>query len=217
MIRLSQGPKPQILLDKGEEWTTAYVQWCDDGIGTEPRHYAHADIRTALEEETNSKCAYCEGRINDVAYTHIEHKLPKRKNPTLVCEWDNLTIACPKCNTKKGDYDDKACPLLDPYVDDVESHVVFYGPMAFACDSASAQATIALLELNRSDLLFSRKSALEGVDRLISLIERASGNQAVAQALWLDVELAISAGAEFASACRHFVQARLLERGLDRP
>ena len=45
------------------------------------------------------------------------HKLPKSKFPELVCDWENLTIACPKCNTNKGDYDlPLECPLLGPAV-----------------------------------------------------------------------------------------------------
>ena len=90
------------------------MNWCVNRVGTEPKRYAHSEIRSGLEAETYSKCAYCEGRVSDVAYTHIEHKLPKRKHPHLVCDWENLTIACPRCNTKKADYDAPECPLLNP-------------------------------------------------------------------------------------------------------
>ena len=217
MIRLTLGAKPQILVEKEDLWTNEYVEWCASRLDTEPRRYRHPTIRQALEEETNKKCAYCEGLIGDVAYTNIEHKLPKRKNPHLVCAWENLTIACPKCNINKGEYDDKLCPLLDPYSDDVETSVVFYGPMALARDSASADATIARLDLNRAELLFSRKTVLEGLERLFLLIERASGVEAVERAIWLDIDKATSANAEFASACRQFVEARTLERRLSRP
>ena len=94
------------------------------------------------------KCAYCEGTIGDVAYTHIEHKLPKSKYPTLVCAWENLTIACPRCNTNKGNYDAPECPLLDPYIDHVEKEVAFGGPMALARGGARASATITRLTLS---------------------------------------------------------------------
>ena len=130
MIRLNQGEQPQVLVENGGPWTAEYVNWCEDRVGTEPRRYAHPEIRSALEAETGSKCAYCEGRISDVAYTHIEHKLPKSRYPNLVCAWENLTIACPRCNTNKGNYDAPECPLLDPYIDDVEEAVAFGGPLA---------------------------------------------------------------------------------------
>ena len=140
MIRLNQGVQPQVLVENGEKWTAEYVKWCETPAGTEPRRYAKPEIRAALELETNSKCAYCEGRIRDVAYTHIEHKLPKRKHPTLVCDWENLTIACPRCNTNKGDYDEPECQLLDPYVDDVEEAVSFGGPLALPRGGARSRA-----------------------------------------------------------------------------
>ena len=108
------------------------MNWLDDREGNEPKPYAYPDIRAALEAETHRKCAYCEGRFESVSYGHIEHKLPKRKHPMLVCAWENLTLACPRCNTNKGDYDDPECRLLDPHVDDVEKLVVFVGPMALA-------------------------------------------------------------------------------------
>ena len=112
----------------------------------------------------------CEGRIRDVAYTHIEHKLPKRKYPNLVCTWENLTIACPRCNTNKGDYDIPECPLLDPYVDGVEAEVAFFGPLALPRGGARAGATITRIKLNRMDLLFARGEAITSLDRLLDLV-----------------------------------------------
>ena len=217
MIRLNQGAQPQILVDNGEAWTAEYVKWCEDPAGTETRHYAHQEIRLALELETNSKCAYCEGRISDVAYTHIEHKLPKRKHPQLVCNWENLTIACPRCNTSKGDYDAPQCPLLDPYIDDVEQGVAFGGPLALPRGGDRAYATITRLELNRKDLLFARKEVLENLYRLLDLVERSATEPAALQALWLNIDKMTSAAGEFASACRQFLASQIAERCLTRP
>ena len=217
MIRLNQGAQPQVLVDKGEEWTDEYVKWCDNPAGTEPRRYAHPEIRSALELETKSKCAYCEGRVNHVAYTHIEHKLPKSKYPQLVCDWANLTIACPRCNTKKSDYDAPECPLLDPYTDDVERAVVFFGPLALARGGARAQATITLLDLNRMNLLHARGEAIVRLDKLLNLVERAASQPDVLRVLRLEIEVMTASGGEFASACRHFLAAQITERGLTKP
>ncbi len=217
MICLTIVTPPQVLVENAEAWTAEYVKWCEHPNGTEPRRYAHPEIRVALESETNSKCAYCEGRIRDVAYTHIEHKLPKRKNPTLVCDWENLTIACPRCNTNKNDYDEPQCPLLDPYVDDVEEMVVFYGPLALARGGARSHATIKLLALNRADLLFARGETIERLDGLLNLMERAAGKQDVLVALWLDIGVMMAAAGEFASACRQFLASQMAERDLTKP
>ena len=217
MIRLSQAAQPQILEENGEEWTAKYVTWCGDRFGNEPRHYRHSDIRIALESETNSKCAYCEARINHVSYAHIEHKLPKRKHPRLVCDWTNLTIACSRCNTKKGDYDEPVCPLLDPYVDDVENLVVFYGPLALAKGSPRARATITRLALNRVDLLFARAESITNLNRLLDFLERAQDEPDALHSIWLEINSLISAEGEFASACRYFLELQIVERQLTRP
>ena len=217
MIRLSDGPPPQVLVENGDAWTDEYVNWRVNRAGTEPRRYAHPEIRSALEAETVSKCAYCEGRIKDVAYTNIEHKLPKSKFPELVCDWENLTIACPKCNTNKGDYDLPECPLLDPYVDDVEEDVAFGGPFAVARGGARAKATIAQLDLNRKDLVFARTEALEKLVLLLDLVERSAVEPAFLPSLWVDIDKVTAEAGEFASACRYFLESEMMVRGLTRP
>ena len=217
MIRLNQGVQPQVLVSNGQAWTTEYVKWRQNRVAPEPRRYRHDQIRSALEAETNTKCAYCEGLIKDVAYTHIEHKLPKTNHPTLVCAWDNLTIACPKCNTNKGEYDEPECPLLDPYTDDVEQEVAFAGPLALPRGGPRAHVTISVLNLNRTDLVLGRKPALENLHRLINLVERAADQPAARRALWLDIDAMTAAAGEFASACRQFLTAQMAERGLARP
>lgn len=199
------------------DWTREYIDWCTTRTGSEPRKYAHPDIRSGLETETSSKCAYCEGFINDVAYSHIEHKRPKRKNPELVCDWENLTIGCPRCNTNKGDYDDPACPLLDPYSDSVEDEISFYGPMAFARGGASAKMTIGTLKLNRTELQFARGSALSRASQIIDTLARAHGERALQIALWADLDAMCDGSHEFSSAVRYFVEAACLDRGVHRP
>ena len=217
MIRLDRNTEPQILAANQAAWTTEYVNWRTNPMGPEPRRYAHRDIRSALETETHSKCAYCEGLTRDVAYSHVEHKLPKSKNPTLVYVWENLTIACPKCNTNKGEYDEPQCPLLDPHVDDVENEIIFLGPMALPGGGARAGATIMRLKLNRAELLFARVEVLNSLYSLLNLVERVANEPAVRLALWLDIDNKTAAAGEFASSCRHFLEAQMAERGLKRP
>ena len=218
MIQLSQGAHPQVLVENSEAWTAEYVSWCANPAGAQqPRRYAHPEIRLALEAETASKCAYCEGRISDVAYTHIEHKLPKSKYPKLVCAWENLTIACPRCNTNKGDYDAPECPLLDPYADNVEEEIAFGGPLALPRGGARARATITRLDLNRKDLLFARGEALTSLHRLLDLVERAAEEPDVLRSLWIDIDAVTAAEGEFASACRQFLASQVAERGLTQP
>ena len=217
MIRLHQGAQPQVLVENGEAWTTEYVNWSVNRVGTEPKRYAHLEIRSGLEAETCSKCAYCEGRISDVAYTHIEHKLPKSKHPYLVCDWENLTIACPRCNTKKGNYGEPQCPLLDPYIDDVEEEVAFAGPLALPRGGPRAHATITQLDLNRMELTYARGETLTRLHMLLDLVERAANEPALLHSLWLDIDRLMEAKGEFTSACRQFLAWQMAGRGLTRP
>ena len=217
MIRLQKGTQPQVLAANGTAWNNEYVIWRAYPVGSEPQRYRHPEIRSALEGETCSKCAYCEGRIDDVAYNHIEHKLPKAKHPALVCTWDNLTIACPRCNTKKSDYDDPDCPLLDPYVDNIEHEVLFAGPLALDRNAPRAHVTIEVLDLNRKGLFLSRSEILQRLNRLLNFVERAVNEPALLQALWIDIDKFTAAEGEFASTCRQFLTLQIAERGLTRP
>ena len=217
MIHLNSGTKPQVLLANEQAWTDEYLEWSQNRVGPEPQRYRHPQIRSALEAETHSKCAYCEGLIKGVAYTHIEHKLPKKNHPKMVCAWENLTIACPKCNTNKGGYDEPKCPLLDPYVDDVENWVAFYGSLALSRGGPRSRATITRLDLNRMDLVYERGQAIIQLDLLLELVERAMRQPDARVQLWLDIDAMIADAAEFASACRQYLRTRIKERGLKRP
>ena len=217
MIHLNHVTKPQVLLENEQVWTDEYLEWSQDRVGPEPQRYRHQQIRSALEAGTHSKCAYCEGLIKGVAYTHIEHKLPKKNHPKMVCVWENLTIACPRCNTNKGDYDEANCPLLDPYVDDVENWVAFYGSLALSRGGPRSRSTITRLDLNRMDLVYKRGQAITQLDLLLELVERAMSQLDARVQLWLDIDAMIADAAEFASACRQFLRARIKESGLKRP
>ena len=216
MILLTKSPEPHVLVQNGTRWKTDFMSWHHNRIGNEPRHYAHDEIRRALRDETHAKCAYCESRINDASYDHIEHKRPKSKFPELVCTWANLTIACPRCNTNKGDFDNPICPLLDPYVDDVEHEVAFGGPLALPRGGPRASATINLLDLNRMELLYSRGQILTNINRLLDMIDRATGQSELIESLWIEIDRLLGEKQEFASACRQFVAWQIVERGLAR-
>ena len=217
MIHLNQGTKPQVLLANEQAWTDEYSEWSQNRVGPEPQRYRHPQIRSALEAETHSKCAYCEGLIKGVAYTHIEHKLPKKNHPKMICVWENLTIACPKCNTNKGGYDEPKCPLLDPHVDDVENWVAFYGSLALSRGGPRSRATITRLGLNRMDLVYERGQAIIQLDLLLELVERAVSQPDARVQLWLDIDATIADAAEFASACRQYLRTRIKEHGLKIP
>ena len=61
--------------------------------------YKFSDIRTALKDIYNHKCAFCEQKVEQY---HVEHYRPKRVYYWLAYSWDNLLMACPTCNEHKG-------------------------------------------------------------------------------------------------------------------
>ena len=134
----------------------------------------------------------------------------------LVCAWENLTIACPKCNTNKGHYNQPICPLLDPHVDDVDDKIAFGGPMALPRGGVRAGATINRLRLNRPELLYERAQLIDRLYDLLDLVQRAGNEPAARVALWLDIDDMTAADGQFTSACRQFLAAQLAERGMTR-
>lgn len=62
--------------------------------------YKQSDVRDALKALYHGKCAYCEQKIEE---WHVEHYRPKSRYYWLAYAWDNLLLACVKCNRFKGD------------------------------------------------------------------------------------------------------------------
>ena len=204
MISIQLGPEPQVLVEYGKVWGEEYERCIEDGDKVRPERYRRDDIRGALRVETHKKCAYCESIFEHVSYAHIEHILPKFEFPLLVCDWSNLTLACSVCNTNKGAYHDAAAPLLNPYSDEVELEVIFYGPMAIN-RSDRARLTIAKLKLNRPGLLFKRQQALYDILRIIELIASNIRNPAIKNALVEELHDRLGADAEYSSCANNFL------------
>lgn len=63
--------------------------------------YKPKKVKEALEIIYHRKCAYCEKSLKD-ADRHVEHYRPKVPYFWLAFSWDNLLIACKKCNELKS-------------------------------------------------------------------------------------------------------------------
>ena len=213
MISIALGPEPQILVENSVDWGQEYATALHNGHNKPPERYRRKGIRDALKIETSRKCAYCESLSEHVAYSHIEHILPKSRVPLLVCSWSNLTLACPVCNNNKDTYYDPAAPLLNPYVDDPEGELSFYGPMAIE-RSAKAKLTIVTLKLNRPELLLKRHEKLRDVLRIMDLILASRGNHALTNALLEELRETRMCSAEFANCVRCFTNLESAAKGL---
>jgi uncharacterized protein (TIGR02646 family) len=198
MIGLTKTEEPAVLSANKVAWTAEFV-------GGEDKHrYAHQDIRNALRVETYRKCAYCESRMEHVAPSNVEHITPKSVKPELVCDWKNLTLACPACNTKKGAYYSPECALVNPYADDPGAHLRWIGPMIEAVTPDRGKVTVTRLDLNRAELLYQRASEMK---RALDILNRMSANPGpISEALEEDLRAMILDDAEYAAAVRALVE-----------
>jgi uncharacterized protein (TIGR02646 family) len=78
----------------------------------EKKYSDYPQARGDLIDRLGEYCSYCEMRLE--ASLHVEHVQPKSLHPELRCEWDNLLLACGRCNSVKGDRNIKIEDYLWP-------------------------------------------------------------------------------------------------------
>lgn len=170
MRQLSKGPKPNILVQNGAVWRDEYLQAVAVGTSSPPARWKHEEIQTALRQEADEKCVYCEGSPRDISYPHVDHIVPKKVRPELVVEWTNLAHACGVCNVEKRDHFDANCPIVNPFADDPSDHLMFLGALVRHRDGkARGEITWRQLDLNRPDLVLSRARR---IDDILNLVDR---------------------------------------------
>jgi hypothetical protein len=169
MIRLSKMAKPAVLVDNEAAWTTEYADYLAGTRATpEPSRYRDPAIKATVRLETSDKCAYCESKVTHTYFGDVEHILPKSRKPELVVNWENLTFVCAQCNNKKRDYYDPADPLINPYVDDPDRHLRFFGPVCFeTVGDALGRATVINLDLSRGPLVERRRDRLDKIHQML--------------------------------------------------
>jgi hypothetical protein len=113
------------------------------------------EIKTALVDISNNKCAYCELPLGEgAAYVEVEHFLAKSHHPDRVLEWDNLLPACRRCNGKKSDWD-VTIPgqmMVDPATMDPRVHIQIdeaYRPIGLTPEGENTIVEIALDDIQR--------------------------------------------------------------------
>ncbi|WP_240843815.1 HNH endonuclease [Acidaminobacter sp. JC074] len=171
MIRLYKIKEPQILVDNKKHWTQEYLNLIkeDKEIPKVIRNrYSQPEIKEQLIIETHGKCAYCESKLRHVSSGDIEHIEPKNKDarPDLYIEWTNLTLACESCNRKgKKKYYNPDLPLINPYVEEPEDHLMIFGSMILGQPGNDRGAiTEKILKLNRAELLERRQEKIRLIE-----------------------------------------------------
>jgi hypothetical protein len=168
VIRLRKGQIPQVLVDNAASWTKEYCDARNHGVEisrTVRFRYRHKEIKAALRLEAHDKCIYCEELGG---FGETDHLTPVSKAPDQILAWSNLAFVCKECNTSKSDYYAPEEPLINPFDDDPEDHLVFLGPWVHPrLESDMGLRTLLQLKLNRTDLIQKRATRLE---RLMPLV-----------------------------------------------
>jgi len=102
---------------------------------------------------------YCESQVSHVYFGDVEHIRPKAagKYPELEFDWANLGYCCARCNNAKKDQFDESCPLVDPYSEDPDIHLLAFGTsVRHKAGSERGAITVATVDLNRVELIERR-------------------------------------------------------------
>lgn len=189
--------KPTILRDKGEIWTKELLEMikkCRPSGRKVParlqNRYKNHEImdvlrRMYIDPDGICLCCYCESEIDDVGYPNIEHRYPKDpdKYPEKTFEWDNLHLACTKCNCAKGNKWDNVNPILDAVIDNpIGYHLEYYdhGDGVYRDPRTErGKTTVLHADLNRPPLLTSRRRIYGDLRNMIYEIRRLKNNPRV--------------------------------------
>lgn len=173
MIKLNKGNEPAVLAANKVNWT-AQLRALQNANQVVPKSlatsYNQDEVKDALRAECQSKCMYCESKVEHISDLHIEHIKPKAKGkfPDLTFEYENLGLACPVCNRGKSDTYDNLLPFINPYVDDPTNHFYAVGAFVWAkSGDQRAKLTENEIDLNRSDLIETRGERMKTIRKLI--------------------------------------------------
>lgn len=141
------------------------------------------ELKEYLSQAFNGKCGYCESVI-DPKFGSIDRYRPNNGVREineyyqdlywwLTFEWRNLIYCCSECNQYKANYfpitgkrarsskddlNNENPLLLNPYEDNINEHIIVnYLDCTFSGKTSKGKQTIALLRLNRDNLISQRK------------------------------------------------------------
>lgn len=123
------------------------------------------DVRAAVIARAGGCCEYCHlSTLGQVATFPIDHVVPRSSGGATVLE--NLALACPHCNAHKWAHTSapdpisgKSVPLFNPRVQVWSDHFQWSSQVRGVLEGKTpcGRATIALLQINDSDMLAIRQ------------------------------------------------------------
>ena len=172
-------------------------------------NYKHPENKDALQSASHGKCMYCESQVAHIYYGDVEHIRPKAVDmyPELKFEWSNLGYCCPRCNGAKNNKFDDKCPLIDPYSEDPDVHLLAFGPVVrHKSGSERGALTILTVDLNRPELIEKRGIRITELQSSIDACYRTS-SVAVRDVLLKALEQESDASKEFSMFAAALIEA----------
>jgi uncharacterized protein (TIGR02646 family) len=175
VIPIVREPEPEILAQKKAEWLAAFLA----KRGTNPRvrpdssKYGHAGIRDALRRMSHGKCFYCEAKPDEG--TEVDHHVEVADDPARAFTWDNLYLACRRCNQAKKTKHVSIDTCVDPcdLGADPSAHLTFDDELIRPkSNSNQGRATIRKYALDALALSYQRSRALRELERACRALEK---------------------------------------------
>lgn len=186
MIKLERKPKPQILIDNEQAWTSnllgaasKYGSYSKIPKNEKEKllvHYRHEQIKSVLFDSSLDKCAFCETKPSESGNIEVEHFNPKSRYPDSAFDWDNFLPACRKCNGSKDDHDSRDEPIVNPYDLDPEDIFSYKDIRITAKENEYKQMgdmTISVCSLNSVRLMKPRADILVSLHSFSAALEEA--------------------------------------------
>lgn len=160
MRHIERLEKPNILQKKEQEWLEKFLKSNKDR--PDSSKYAHEEIVARLANMSHQKCFYCE-RLLDSA--EVDHYIEVEEDKELAFAWENLYLACDKCNRKKiSNANLPVAQILNPCEDsdaEIAQHLTFLrGEITAYSGSDKGLKTITKYDLKRGELNLMRKDLL---------------------------------------------------------
>ncbi len=209
MIAITKGNSPTILTEKGLELTNQMKLAFENGVKKfefDSAVYGGKMVKNALIKIQHNKCCFCESSLH-AQHGDVEHFRPKggwvqeEKDKLsevgyywLAYDWDNLFLACQKCNqTFKKNYfpienlsgralnhtHDIAKELhliINPSIDNPQEHLLFKKEV-ITSKTVRGKETIKRTAIDQEPFEEDRRTYFQAIDSLISCLKLFNENQ----------------------------------------
>lgn len=189
MINQTRPDVPQSLRTNAAKWTRDLLEQVRISEQTGqpiPRKYIERynkdSVKNALDTMYGNLCCYCDSQIGIVDFPHIEHRRPSARFRADTFDWDNLHLACARCNNAKSDKWDEANPILDAVVDIPVTDHLDYCFERCVWNTLRGRTTRDHADLNRDRLVRARLMIMKSAIRLIEEINMQRQDWRVAEA-----------------------------------